>query len=47
MQKGGQKPFDVLQRFWSKLNKFNETSRGECNGFAVEKSVEFIGSELL
>ena len=36
-QKGARKPFDVLQRFWSKLNEFNETRRGERNGFAVEK----------
>ena len=28
-QKGARKPFDVLQRFWTKLNEFNKTSRGE------------------
>ena len=45
--KRARKPFDVLQRFWSKLNEFNETSRGERKGFAFEKSAEFIGPELL
>ena len=28
-QKGARKPLEELQRFWSKLNEFNETSRGE------------------
>ena len=46
-QKGARKPFVVLQRFWSKLNEFNETSWWERKGFAVERSAEFIGSELL
>ena len=41
------KLFDVLQRFSSKLNELNLTSRGERKGFAFEKSAEFIGSELL
>ena len=41
------KPFDVLQRFQSKLNEFHLTSRGESKGFALEKSAEFICSELL
>jgi len=45
--KRARKPFDVLQRFQSKLNEFNLTSRGERKGFALEKSAEFIGSELL
>ena len=40
-------PFDVLQRFQVKLNEFNLTSREERKGFALEKSAEFIGSELL
>ena len=47
MTKRARKPFDVLQRFWSKLNEFNETSRGERKGFAFEKAALFIGSELL
>jgi len=37
----------VVQRFQSKLNEFNLTSRGEREGFTLEKSAEFIGSELL
>ena len=41
------KPFDVLQRFQSKFNEFHLTSRGESKGFALKKSTEFIGSELL
>ena len=41
------KPFDVLQRFWSKLNELNLTSRGERKGFAFGKAALFIGSELL
>ena len=45
--KRGRKPFDVLQRFWSKLNEFNETRRRERKGFAFEKSAEFVCSELL
>ena len=28
-QKGARKPFDVLQRFWSKLNEFNEFKNGQ------------------
>ena len=35
----------MLQRFQSKLNEFNLTSRGERKGFALEKSAEFSGSE--
>ena len=46
INKRAQKPFDMLQRCWSKLNEFNETSRGERKDFAFEKSAEFIGSEL-
>ena len=38
---------DVLQRFWSNLNEFFWTSRGKRKGFALEKSAEIIGSELL
>ena len=45
--KGARKPFDVLQRFQSKLNESNLASRGERKGFALEKSAEFIGSKLL
>ena len=41
------KPLDVLQRFQSKLNEFNETSGGERKSFTFEKSTEFMGSELL
>ena len=37
----------MLERFWSKLNEFNGTSRGERKGFVFEKNVQFIGSELL
>ena len=37
----------MLQRFLSKFNEFNETSRGKRKGFAFEKSAEFISSELL
>ena len=33
---------DVVQRFQSKLNEFNLTSRGERKGFALEKSAQFI-----
>ena len=33
----GEKPFDVVQRFWLKLNELNYISRGERNGFAFEK----------
>ena len=33
---------DVVQRFQSKLNEFNSTSRGERKGFALEKSAQFI-----
>ena len=47
IKKRARKPFDVLQRFPSKLIEFNLTSRGESKGFAIEKSPEFIGSELL
>ena len=45
--KRARKPFDVLQRFRLKLNEFNLTSRGERKGFALEKSAQFIGPELL
>ena len=45
--KRARKPFDVVQRFQSQVNEFNLTSRGERKGFALEKSAEFIGSELL
>ena len=45
--KRARKPFDGSQRFQSKLNEFNLTSRGERKGFALEKGAEFIGSELL
>jgi len=31
-----------VQRFQSKLNEFNLTSRGERKGFALEKSTQFI-----
>ena len=31
------KSFHELQRFWAKLNEFNETSRGERRGFTFEK----------
>ena len=47
INKRAKKPFDVVQRFQSKLNEFNLTSRGERKGFALEKSAEFIDSELL
>ena len=43
--KRGRKPLNVLQRFQSKLNEFNLTSQGDRKGFALEKNVEFIGSE--
>ena len=45
--KRARKLFDVLQRFQSKLNEFNLTSRGERKGFALEKSADYTGSELL
>ena len=45
--KRARKPFAVLERFQSKLNEFNLTSRGERKGFALEKSAEFIDSGLL
>ena len=35
--KRARKPFDALQRFQSKLNKFNLTSREERKRFALEK----------
>ena len=40
-------PLDVLQRFRSKFNEFNETSQGERKGFTFEKPGEFVDSELL
>ena len=43
----GRENLDVLQRFWSNLNEFYWTSRGKRKGFALEKSAEIIGSELL
>ena len=44
----GRENLDVLQRFRSNLNEFlNLASRGERKGFALEKSAEIIGSELL
>ena len=33
INKRARKPFDVLQPFWSKLNEFNLTNRGERKGF--------------
>ena len=46
--KKARKPFDVLQRFCTKLNEFNLiTSQGERKGFAFEKAAQFIGCELL
>ena len=45
--KRARKPFDALQSFQSKLNEFNLTSRGEHKAFTLEKSAEFIGSEVL
>ena len=44
--KRARKPFNVLQRFQSKLNELNFTSQGDRVGLALEKSAEFIGSEL-
>ena len=37
INKRARKPFDMLQRFWSELNEFNETSGGERKRFAFEK----------
>ena len=45
--KWARKPLNVLQRFQSKLNEFNLTSRGERKGFALEKSAKFVDFELL
>ena len=35
INKKGAKTFRCVARFWSKLNEFNETSRGEREGFGT------------